>query len=55
VQFTVGIGRLLHTLKAFPAHKTMLDHAILEQEMPPDDVNYFASVEKKVDCQVDDV
>ena len=33
----------------------MLDHAILEQEMPPDGGNFFASDEKKVDCQVDDV
>jgi hypothetical protein len=34
----------------FPAHETMLDHAILEQEMLPDDGNISGSDEtKKVD------
>jgi hypothetical protein len=41
--------------RLFPAHETMLDHAILEQETPPDGGNYFGSDEKKVDFQVDDV
>ena len=33
----------------FPAHETMLDHAILEQETLADDGNISGSDEKKVD------
>lgn len=33
----------------FPAHETMLDHAILEQETLPDNGNFSGSDEKKVD------
>jgi len=33
----------------FPAHETMLDHAILEQEMLPNNGNISGSDEKKFD------
>ena len=51
VQFTLAstIYFMLSTL--FPAHETMLDHAILDQEMLPDDGNISGSDEKK---KVDD-
>jgi len=33
----------------FPAHETMLDHAVLEQETLPDDGKISGRDEKKVD------
>jgi hypothetical protein len=55
VQFTLASVVYFTVSRLFPAHETMLDRAILEQETPPDDGSYSGSDEKKVDCQVDDV
>ena len=54
VQFTLASAVYFTLSRLFPAHETMLDHAILEQETFPDDRSYLGSDEKKVDCQVDD-
>jgi hypothetical protein len=40
--------------RLFPAHETMLDHAILEKETLPDHGIHFGGDEKKVDYRVDD-
>jgi hypothetical protein len=37
-----------------PAHETMLDHAILEQETLPDDGSYYGGDEKKDHSRVDE-
>jgi len=41
--------------KLFPAHETMLEHAILERESLPDDTSVSASDEKKDGSRVDEV
>ena len=55
VQFTLASAVYFTLSRLFPARETMLDHAILEQEMHPDDRSHLGGDEKKVDCQVDDV
>jgi hypothetical protein len=47
VQFTLASTIYFTLSRLFPAHETMLDRAILEQETLPDDGNI--SDEKKVD------
>ena len=49
VQFTLASTVYFFLSKLFPAHETMLDHAILEQERLPSDGNISDSDEKKVD------
>jgi nucleobase:cation symporter-1, NCS1 family len=49
VQFTLASTVYFTLSRLFPAHETMLDHAILEQETLPDDGNISGSDEKKVD------
>ena len=49
VQFTLASTVYFLLSKLFPAHETMLDHAILEQETLPNDGNISDSDEKKVD------
>ena len=49
VQFTLASTVYFMLSVIFPAHETMLDHAILEQETLADDGNISGSDEKKVD------
>lgn len=49
VQFTLASTVYFMLSMIFPAHETMLDHAILEQETLADDGNISGSDEKKVD------
>ncbi|KAI0258157.1 NCS1 nucleoside transporter family [Gloeopeniophorella convolvens] len=45
--FTIASIVYFTLSKVFPAHETMLDHAILEREDAPDDGSYSGSSEKK--------
>ncbi|KAI0286491.1 hypothetical protein BC826DRAFT_1178707 [Russula brevipes] len=60
LQIHVGVGTRLQcsTLRTFsvlyPAHETMLDHAILEQETSSDDKSHSGSDEKKDFIRVDE-
>ena len=51
VQFTLASTVYFTLSRLFPAHETMLDHPILEQETLPlaDDGNISGSDDKKVD------
>ena len=49
VQFTLASTVYFMLSMIFPAHETMLDHAILEQETLADGGNISGSDEKKVD------
>jgi NCS1 family nucleobase:cation symporter-1 len=49
VQFTLALSIYFLLSKLFPAHETMLDHAILEQETLPNDGTISGSDEKKGD------
>jgi NCS1 family nucleobase:cation symporter-1 len=49
VQFTLASTIYFTLSRLFPAHETMLDHAIMEQEAIPYDGSISGSDEKKVD------
>jgi len=49
IQFTLASVIYFTLSRLFPAHETMLDHVILEQETFPDDGTISGSDEKKVD------
>jgi NCS1 family nucleobase:cation symporter-1 len=52
--FTLASAVYFTLSRLFPAHETMLDHAILEQETLPDDGSYYGSDEKKDGSRVDE-
>ena len=54
VQFTLASAVYFTLSRLFPAHETMLDHAILEQETFSANGSHFANDEKKVGYRVDD-
>ena len=49
VQVTLALTIYFMLSRLFPAHETMLDHAILQQETLPDNGDISGSDEKKVD------
>jgi hypothetical protein len=55
IQFTLASVVYFTLSKLFPAHETMLEHAILERESLSDNTSVSASDEKKGGSGVDDV